>query len=494
MSRRSHFPFPDVLGNEFETSVNLDIRYEAPDPDLSGETVEKQVWGIPVTCAPVLLTSSLPAELEVGSEFTTNGFKFYDGSLGKDTGYERVEVATPEVLDPDEQTVFMRAGEQMVDQAVVNYINSFNEADTSGQRIAGARIQNRVRDSHGNSWGCHDNFGYTPMHLERIAEPENLRLLAYFLATRPLVTGSGAVTPARYLLSQKVESLESLSSYGFHGRMFRTTREQSEITSRIEISSSDYNVLDWPATVRAGGVALLFAAMLTGEAGNLCDRVPGSVSIDKAIDFAKAHNDIFLRDGGEFKLSVDQQAALDFQEFVAEYVLKQLEAKGIEIPEVYLRIGNAIVKFCQDLRASAKSGSIFDVADRAEWAARYSLILKRIERDRTKSLKRDMFDDKAREDDLLFDHRRIYMQDGNPLVVRGLADQVLKRPGVVQWTVAGKKIDRALVEPPDTRARNRADLMRQNRDRIIVVSWGGLSYYDEDGNVKTNRFPDALNP
>ena len=159
MSKRiTNFPLPDVMGNDLETSVNLDFRVKQPDPDLEGEFVESQFWGIPTTDSPVSITKSLPQELNTGSDFTTNGFKFYDGIRGKHQGFERIEVATPEVIDPQELTAYMRAGEIMVDQAVINYINSYNQGNEYDLRIAGARIQNRVKDGFGNSWGCHDNF------------------------------------------------------------------------------------------------------------------------------------------------------------------------------------------------------------------------------------------------------------------------------------------------------------------------------------------------
>lgn len=489
MRKPSNHPFPDVIGNEFETSVNFGYIVSYPDHILEGEFVDEVEQGLPKRSGSGL-ASSPPLELYTGTQFLTNGFKYYDGSLGNDYHHERVEIATPETVDPDQLTVYARAGELILSNSVVEFMRVAN--GTQSDRIASARIQKRVIDSYGNTWACHDNFGYVGKDYKSIAELRNSYSLNYFLGSRPLLTGSGAVTCYSYLLSQKVSSLNAITAYGFNSRLYRFTQSPQEVTGRIEISCSDYNVLDWPTRVRVGGVALLLAAKLVGAIDNIEDRAADMTGNSNILSKSRSMNALSIEEDGKFKLTPEQIGCIDFQQFVAQTAVNRMANLGIDIPPVYLNVAKAIDRFCTDIKRANQSGTVYDIADRAEWANRFSYILSKMEKERNKGIKRDMFDYRARRDDLAYDATLYTVYDDFIQIDHSVADEKMKRRGLVADTVSSRNVEAAYKTAPATRAKTRSDLIQKHEDMLVGVDWQSVSYFDSYGGIKQTVLPNAL--
>lgn len=148
----------------------------------------------------------------------TNAFLGNGGRLYLDVG-SHPEYATPECLTPLQAVIASRAGDEVVAglaQAAVARAAADGEALT-------LRLFKNNTDSHGNSYGSHENY-----LVGRDLDPEvTADLLAGFLVTRQLLCGTGRLVRGNFWISQRADHLHT--GYGS-----TTTRARPLVNSRDE--------------------------------------------------------------------------------------------------------------------------------------------------------------------------------------------------------------------------------------------------------------------
>ncbi len=478
-----NFPFPLVYGNELETSVNFFVKKRAEDT-LTGFVEETTSVIEPPASHYSGLSTSPPNELLTGSEFLNNGFRYYDGSLKNASGSEKVEVATPETLNPTELIVYMRAGELILQNSVKEFLlgNSYDG------EITKARIQRRNVDSYLHSWGCHDNYGYDKKDYKVFREMDHPELFDYFLITRTILTGAGLMTKGGYKLSQKAETFDELSKYGFNSRLRRFTANLSEDSGRVEVSCSDYNNLDWAALMRIGGFALLTASELVGGNENLKDMASGRVGRDIFAQ-AKQINHVNADKDGRITLSQAQLEAVDFQKRFLNCATDRLESVGVKIPKIYSYIAKESLKLLDEITSSAEEINVFNIADRPEWASRLATIILKIQKDESAGTVRFIGDNKSLAADLSYDSTVMSVFDKRVFIDEGKVDKIKKR-GLVEVIADTSKIKTAYSTPPKSRAEARTSIMQLGK--VKQVDWHEVNVLLPSGETRSYRLSDVL--
>lgn len=471
----SNYPLPRVYGSELETSIQLTQVALAPDPLEIDDYIET----FKVT-DPLDYEEFIPRTLDTGTEYLSNGFRFYDGLYEKD-GVQKIEIATPECQTIQQAVVATRVGELVVIRGVEQVV----EADNY---VMSARIQKRVVDSYGNTWGAHDNFGFDPNPFAQVVA--NQHALAQFLAARSFLTGAGMVYEnGTYTFAQKPSGISVVNGYGFFGRYYRMAASEDERFKRIEISSVDANVSDWSVRMRLGSAAILFATLASGRTAQL---QPYLESIDGALLLEKGRqlNIADVKEDGRVVLSRDQVRGVDMLQRLAEIYLEHI---GPNIDEKdYAAIARELYVYCDDMRRlSDGRKSVTDLADRADWALKLAIITKRMERDRKNGISRRLGDFRSRADDLLYDHTAVLPKKFEEGCFRELGYGFKQRArGKFRYTAPQKLIENAFHTPPETRAALRSRLLTTGIT-VTSVDWGHVTLENEDGYARI-EMRDAL--
>ncbi|WP_336251072.1 proteasome accessory factor PafA2 family protein [Stomatohabitans albus] len=147
------------------------------------------------------------------------------GRLYLDVG-NHPEYATPECIDPLDAITYERAGMTIMHKLVQRTQTKLTEA--MGQPVMLHLLRNNV-DSHGHSWGYHENYS-----VDRAGDYRRLvSLLLPFLVTRQLISGTGhLMTTAhgeyRYVISQRAFHIaDGLSDETTHHRPFINDRDET---------------------------------------------------------------------------------------------------------------------------------------------------------------------------------------------------------------------------------------------------------------------------
>ncbi|MFZ1324186.1 MAG: proteasome accessory factor PafA2 family protein [Candidatus Saccharimonadales bacterium] len=464
--------YPSVFGNEQEKSVTIERVIEVPDPLLEGLTRVRRVMTEPEDVAEFR-----PAELDAGFEYLPNGFRIYDAMhriQGEQFGEsQKIEIATPECLNPRELATVMRTGELMLQRGIEQYINTHRSSLT---QVDAVRVQARVIDSAGNSWGCHDNYGFLPDLYKRLKGYNFDTFLINHLISRHFVTGAGHMDPdGTYHFAQKPVLTGEVQADGFNAR-YLTTKDDThngEGLVRVEVGSSDVNISDWAAQMRIGSVALLAAVVASGSGQEL--RKHFSVydidDQDDVIDASRMHNDTGCAGGNRQRQMVEFEAAL------ARTFLEKL---GADAPGQYVHLAKELLKYCQDYR-DVVSGvqPLQNIGDRADWAAKLFVIKSRMARSREASEGREMGDMKSMRDDLEYDFVGVRPKHESGCFYEYGRGHKLRERGVFRDTVLAREIVRYYRTPPASRAQARGSLIEQIRasgKTIKQVGWGFVSY------------------
>ncbi|MFW6599848.1 Pup--protein ligase [Propionibacteriaceae bacterium Y2011] len=149
--------------------------------------------------------------------FLANGSRLY-----LDVG-SHPEYATPECDDVLDLIAHDRAGELIVD----NLARSAEERLAEEGHPCDIYLFKNNTDSHGNSYGCHENY----LIPREGAFSDYTSLLVPFLVSRQLITGAGKVLAGgdgtRYVVSQRAEHIwESVSSATTRSRPIINTRDE----------------------------------------------------------------------------------------------------------------------------------------------------------------------------------------------------------------------------------------------------------------------------
>lgn len=461
----SNYPLPRVYGSELETSVQLSQLTLSPDPLEIDDFIETTKLTDPLDC-----DAFVPPELATGTEYLRNGFRLYDGLYEKD-GVQKIELSTPECRSIQQVVVSTRVGELILLRGVEQVV----EHD---EFVTAARIQKRVVDSYGNTWGAHDNFGFETTAFDAIRRDQSA--LAQFLIARSFLIGAGMLYEnGVYTFAQKPSGITSVSGYGFFGRYYRLAPDDNETFKRIEISSVDANVSDWSARMRLGSAALFFAAAASGQLPQLqpyLENLDGAQLLEKG----RQLNIADVKNAERVVLTRDQQRGVDMMQKLAEIYLERI---GPNIDEKdYGAIARELTAYCEDVRqVSAGKKSLADIADRADWAMKLLIITRRMERNHAEGISRRFGDYQSRADDLAYDHVRVVPKQFDEGCFRDYGFGYKQRArGKFRYNVPEKLITDAYATPPDTRARLRSRLIGSGAT-VNSVTWNRVTLESNDG-------------
>ncbi len=185
--------------------------------------------------------------------FTANGARLY-----LDVG-SHPEYATPECDSVKQLITYDRAGERML-------LNLAKEAERriakDGNDEGTIYLFKNNTDSHGNSYGCHENYLIT-RELEFSQYIDNL---IPFLVTRQIYSGAGKILKtsrgAKFAISQRAEHIwEGVSSATTRSRPIINTRDEphsdAEKYRRLHVIVGDSNMSEYANFLKVGTCALL---------------------------------------------------------------------------------------------------------------------------------------------------------------------------------------------------------------------------------------------
>jgi proteasome accessory factor A len=376
----------------------------------------------------------------------------------------------------------MRAGEEMLKLLGKSFLKDAAWREDTTSEL---RIHRRVVDAHGNTKGCHDNFGY-PKDLDADTDYDLNSFLISYLQSRSFISGAGYVQSRGFRFAQKIEHTTEIENYGYHGRMFRFDAPSESATTRIEIGCSDANVSDWSALMRVGGAALALAVYNSPVYDELEEYV-GNYGLNGrgVLETATAMNRPNHSSNGYLQPSSAVTKAIDFQRRLTDAALNKLQLYA-DLPIEYYKIAEELYTFIDDFEAvMAGRRDLSLLADRADWAAKLLLIQKSIERDRGFGIKREVGDIQSQAQDLRYDLTQIITQpNGDTTVVEG-AGIKMRRRGLFKVTVDEKHVADAMVRPPQTtRAKNRGQLIKDYA--VHSVDWDQVTIrtdFDSDHTI-----------
>jgi len=449
--------FPLAMGNEEETGLMIDTYGEMSEPDDLVSDLE------------YLIPTELVGFSSNAHNFLLNGSKVYPGGSEESMGFGNLERATPECKLPKDIVPYDKASQYLLEQIVKTYLKS----ESSDNHTVNARIQRRVVDSHGNRKASHDNFGIannTPLNVPGKNNYATASILEHF-ATRSLVTGAGMVTDTRFKYAQKIGGLLDINSYSYRGSMFRTSREEGGY--RFEVRCSDINISDWAVWMRMGSTALVLALNQTPLEKELDKYVPQNY--DSILLRTKQVDNAKLGKNGRLTATPEQIAAIDFQQYIAELAMDELPRYVGEIPHDYFNVAMELYNFCQDYKSVVSGQSEINLlADRADWAAKLSFILRGIEKDRDFGINRQTTDIEARAADLRYDSIEYSAKNGevkNPVYGNGYR---MRDKGIFRRTVSPIAIQKAYRNAPsDTRANQRSKIL--SKYVVANCDWATVS-------------------
>lgn len=185
--------------------------------------------------------------------FTQNGARLY-----LDVG-SHPEYATPECDSVRQLLTYDRAGERMLLDLTKKAEERIKEEGNDSGEIY---LFKNNTDSHGNSYGCHENYLVT----REIDFNHYVEILIPFLVTRQIYAGAGKILKtsrgAKFCLSQRAEHIwEGVSSATTRSRPIINTRDEphsdAEKYRRLHIIVGDSNMSEYANFLKVGTCALL---------------------------------------------------------------------------------------------------------------------------------------------------------------------------------------------------------------------------------------------
>ncbi|WP_427197669.1 Pup--protein ligase [Ornithinimicrobium sp. Y1847] len=381
--------------------------------------------------------------------FLANGSRLY-----LDVG-SHPEYATAECRDLLDVVAHDKAGELIVQDL----------ADDAEQRLAEEGfdatiyvLKNNV-DSRGNSYGSHENYLIQrDGRLDRVTDT-----LVPFLVTRQLVTGAGRLhvvgERATYLVSQRADHMwEGLSSATTRSRPIINTRDEPhadpERYRRLHVIVGDSTMSQTTTLMRVGMTDLVLRML---EAGTI---VPDLALANPV----QAIRDVSRDPTGRVRLprlKGGTTTALGMQQQVLELVSRYAAGGGLADTAPYAQV----LELWDRTLHAIETDRLALVDTEVEWV-----------------MKKKLLDNYAAKHGLAEHDERLQQldlawHDIHPR--RGLMG-ILERSGQARTVIDGERIARAMVVPPETRARLRGDFVKaaQQHRRDFTCDWVHLKLND----------------
>ena len=427
-------PLRRIVGIETEFGVNATFR---DGPRLSPEEVARYLF------------RKVVAWGRSSNVFLSNGSRLY-----LDVG-SHPEYATAECPDLLDVVAHDKAGELVVQDLAEDAERRLAE---EGMDATVYVLKNNV-DSRGNSYGSHENYLIQrDGRLERVTDT-----LVPFLVTRQLVSGAGRLhvvgERATYLVSQRADHMwEGLSSATTRSRPIINTRDEPhadpERYRRLHVIVGDSTMSQTTTLMRIGTTDLVLRML---ESGTILPTFTLANPVQAIRDVSRdptGRRAVPLADGGTI-------TALGMQTEFLRLARRHAEAAGIadvsphrEVLELWERALRAI-----------ETDDLGLVDTEIEWVMKKKLLDRYAARHGLAP-----HDERLQQLDLAW-------HDVHP--TRGLVP-ILQRSGAARTLVDDARVARAMVEPPETRARLRGDFVRaaQEHGRDFTCDWVHLKLND----------------
>lgn len=384
-----------------------------------------------------------PIEREHAS---SNVFLRNGGRLYLDVG-SHPEYATAECAGINDLLVHERAGDELVGRLA---LRAEAASADEGEPVQLRLFKNNV-DSHGNSYGCHENYS-----IDRSLDlPLLAAALTPFLVTRQVLCGTGRWRPDGFSISQRAEVLhDELSSMTTRSRPLINTRDEPLADPgrfrRLHVISGDSNLSEPSAALKVGSLLAVLAAVEAAVRGQR----PALPDLELA-DVPTALRAVAVDPRAVLTLSSGRTVgALEVQ---LEYLALAGDAP---VTQQWGRVLEALQRGAED-----------DLDGEVEWVTKRALLRRYAD-----SRGLGWSDRRLAQVDLAF-HDITSAPDGPP---RGLFRLLEARGAAVRLTEPAA-VERALVAPPsDTRAVLRSRLIRaaQAQQRRYSVDWLQFTAHD----------------
>ncbi|SDE42758.1 Pup--protein ligase [Auraticoccus monumenti] len=392
--------------------------------------------------------------------FLSNGARVY-----LDVG-SHPEYATAECDDLHQLVAHDRAGELVVSRLAADARERLAEEGVDAQIYL---FKNNA-DSHGNSYGCHENYLISREgDFHRYTD-----LLVPFLVSRQLVCGAGRIIRdgprSGYALSQRAEHIwESVSSATTRSRPIINTRDEPhadpERYRRLHVIVGDSTMSETTTLLKVGSLELVLRLVEDGVVmRDLALENPIRALRDISRD-PTGRAEVVLANGRTTTGLALQQAYL---EAVQRHVAAEMD------PGEDLR---RVLDLWQRALAAIESDRVEDIETEIDWAIKRRLLRRYADRDH---LAPD--DPRLAQIDLAY-------HDIDP--DRGLF-RLLERRGAAVRLTSPDEVERATTEPPSTtRARLRGQFVTAAREHGLeyTVDWVHLKLNDQSQRTILCRDP-----
>jgi len=379
-----------------------------------------------------------------------------------------LEYATPECRNAKQVAIHEQAGEQLV-RDITTLVSKEEELTEYEQATAYKRSgYDRVLGKEGEvllepmSVGHHENYA-SFLH-PGLSDFAKVALISY-LATRPIWAGAGLVATNGYAISQKGSAI-NLDAHNTdavtHGNKMGFSREEDE---RLEIRSGEGNMSEWQIVQKFAFTSLVLRLienrripdrllLPTMYAASFLQRLSYPM-VAQTMDIAASHQRAFAYEGLEL--------AKDYP----------------NIPHEEVAAAEAIIETTEQIEAFTDNPKKLPLlSNRLDWAAKLAYIQSRnipLEKISTSNLS-------AVSHDLKWEN----------IALSGIARQWYKK---VAHTKPDENILRqTLYQPPNTRAKARAEAIRLFGDRIHEINWSHVSGYNRYDVPTSFHLEDPSNP
>lgn len=451
-----HMVYPLSYGNEEETGLMINTTGIMDEPY---EMCKNMVRYMPPDIIHFLGDRSII--------FTEGAFKLYPGGAKDAEGKTNPERATPEVVTLDDFVRYSRGSDLLIEKVIGNFVA---RASADKGHAVSARQQRRTVDGESNRKAVHDNFAIprgTP-----VANGRLLRPLLRYLTAAPILDGAGYVDDNGVYFSQKIGGLEEITNHTFSGSMYRKSYDEG--TPRLEVRCKDANISDWAVRMRAGSMALTIGLAQTPLAKQML-----SIDETKAIDIAQGVNRLGLRLDGTISASAEQIVAVDYLQKIAELTLSKMALYVESVPDELYKVASELYEYAEDFKKITSSeATIALLADRADWAAKFDRILKKLHKDRATGMERSLTDIHSQYADMKYDYKGYWAVDGVLQPIEYGFGYLLRERGQFRGKPV-KFVEATLTQPPrNTRAKLRTELMRNYH--IVNMDWDWVIIADQE--------------
>ena len=383
------------------------------------------------------------------SQFAAQGEWLKNGSRAYfDVGH--LEISTPEAISPLEMLTYEKAGEKIVDLARIK-LEEFHNVKVSA-------FKNNT-DPDGVSYGSHENY-CVPRQIEFPAT--YVRGLVPHLVTRITFCGAGDFIDRRYVLSPCAYLTSELISGGnLSNTGILHTRDEPHADAtrwrRLHVIIGDALMSEVSIFLRAWTTSGVLELLEDGELHDAPQlREPLRDMWHMVEQVAPEQWKIELTTG-------KWVTPMDIQ----RYYLEKFEAHGLASSQE----DKAHLKLWEWMLEKLEAGDIQSLKRKVEWVMRLIEVEK-------------MIDLKGRDENVEIAAAKQYSELS---AVSGLYYK-LQTAGGVDRLVTDDMIKRAMVTPPETRARARVKLLEEYE--MGSIDWSEMSILTEDGGYERIHLPD----